>query len=581
MRAPDRVRAFVRSDEIGILITALIIGVLSGTTVAMVSAFTQKVHEVLFNLAPGQRLSALTVRPNLLVFLAPAVGGILLGVFAYFTRPWTKRPLIDPIEANALFGGRLALSDSLVVLGQNIISNGFGASIGLEAGYTQIAAGLASRIGVSLQVRRSDLRLLLGCGAAAAIATAFNAPLTGSFYAFELIIGAYTVASLLPVVASALVAVFTARALVGNLPLIAIEDPGVTIHGNYLIAFVLGLFSAGLGIIVMQCVTTVETMSRRSKIPVFYRPILGGLFVGLAALIAPSVLSAGHGAMHLTVSERSSITALTVLIVLKILAASVSIGTGFRGGLFFASLFMGSIFGKIFALVGTGLFPALHLASPLYSIVGMSALTVAVIGGPMTMTFMALEMTGDFQITALVLVAVLASSMLVRRVFGYSFATWRFHLRGENIRSAHDIGWMRNLTVKRLMRTGVTTVLQSMPLHDFQHDYPLGSAQRIVVLDDKERYAGLVLVNEAYAVDLEHNADLTVKDVMRYTNDFLLPEMNAKQAVTLFDKVESEELAVLDTSASRRVIGLLTEAHTLRRYSEELDRIRRDAQGER
>ena len=114
--------------------------------------------------------------------------------------------MVDPIEANALHGGRLSLNDSLIIAAQNLISNGFGASVGLEAGYTQLASGLASKIGLSLQLRRSDLRILVGCGAAGAIAAAFNAPLTGSFYAFELIIGSYTILSLAPVVVSALAA---------------------------------------------------------------------------------------------------------------------------------------------------------------------------------------------------------------------------------------------------------------------------------------------------------------------------------------------------------------------------------------
>jgi chloride channel protein, CIC family len=121
--------------------------------------------------------------------------------------------------------------------------------------------------------------------------------------------------------------------------------------------------------------------------------------------------------------------------VLKALASVVSLGVGFRGGLFFASLLLGALGGRIFADVLSALSPGLALDPHVYSIIGMGALSVSVIGGPLTMTFIALETTGDFWLTAAVLIAVIISAQVTRETFGYSFATWRFHLRGETIRS--------------------------------------------------------------------------------------------------------------------------------------------------
>src|SRR5262249_60892182 len=116
---------------------------------------------------------------------------------------------------SALYGGRMSLGDSLVVVGQTILSNGAGASIGLEAGYTQIGSAVASRFGGMVRVRPNDLRLLVGCGAAAAIAGAFNAPLTGAFYAFELVIGTYSLGTFAPVAVASIVAVAVVEAMGG------------------------------------------------------------------------------------------------------------------------------------------------------------------------------------------------------------------------------------------------------------------------------------------------------------------------------------------------------------------------------
>ncbi len=214
-----------------------------------------------------------------------------------------------------------------------------------------------------------------------------------------------------------------------------------------------------------------------------------------------------------------------------------------------------------------------------FAIVGMSSLAVTIVGGPMTMTFLALEMTGDFPITALALAAVVTASLTARKTFGYSFATWRFHLRGENIRSAHDIGWIRNLSVGRMMRTDVRTTVLGTSLKTFRRDFPLGSAQRVVVVDGTGAYAGIVLVADAYS-DAVTDLEAKIDDLLRWPDAVLLPQMSAREAASLFDQAESEALAVVDTPKTRNVVGLLTESHTLRRYSEELELRRREAAGE-
>ncbi|TGD96277.1 chloride channel protein [Methylobacterium nonmethylotrophicum] len=585
--APGSLRAWVRSGEIGLVLLAAVVGCLSGGVVSLMGWAAQGAHERLFGLDLDERLSAAPHVPPLVALGVPALGGVMLGLVIWLggrLRRVPGRPVIDPIEANALHGGRLSLRDSVLVAVQNLISNGCGASVGLEAGYTQISAGLASRIGLSFELRRTDMRVLVGCAAAAAIAAAFGAPLTGAFYAFELIIGTYAIASLTPVVTAALAGAFVSRAILGHQTVITLGPTPPVGPADYLPTLGLGLICAGLGILIMQGVTLVEEGVRRTRLPPLARPALGGLAVGVLALVAtPQVLSAGHGALHLNLSQEGAhagAAALIGLFLAKALASAISIGTGFRGGLFFASLFLGALAGKIFVMLAPPLV-AMVLPPATYAVVGMSALAVAVIGGPMTMTFLALEVTGDFPIASLVLVAVIASSLTVRKTFGYSFATWRFHLRGESIRSAHDVGWIRTLTVGQLMRREVRTVRADTTLAAFRRAFPLGSVTQVVAVDETGLYAGIVLVAEAHAAPIDEKAAETrVADVLRYRDEVLLPQMNAKEAVALFDKAESEALAVVESRQAARVIGLLSEKHTLKRYSEELDRQRRASVGE-
>jgi chloride channel protein, CIC family len=577
LHAPQTLRALVRADEIWLVVLAAGVGVASGLLVHLMTYATQEMHEVLFKLPNGDRLSGAVDINAVRAVAVPTVGGILMGLIGLAVTRWWKRPTVDPIEANALHGGRMSLNSSLIVTLQTILSNGVGASVGLEAGYTQISSAVASRIGRAFRVRRNDLRLLVGCGAAGGIAAAFQAPLTGSFYAFELVIGTYSLATLAPVVVSAICAVAVSRLLSGDTGGFDLRVPSSIEPIDYLPLLALGMICALGGIAIMRGVTLTESWFRRSRMPMWLRPAAGGLLVGGLALITPEVLSSGHEALRLGLDAPYTATHITILLIAKALASAISIGSGFRGGLFFASLFLGALLGKLFAAALAYVTVAQALPAVVCALVGMSALAVAVVGGPLTMAFLALETTGSLPMTIAVLAASVVSALTVRRTFGYSFATWRFHLRGEAIRSAVDIGWVRSLTVGRMMRRDMRTIRSDTTVAAFKRAVPLGAVDRVVVVDDAGRYAGIVLTPEIHAAEEPISR---VSELMHYTQSVLLPQLTIKQAVEQFETSESDALAVVDGSDTMKVIGLLTEQYALRRYSEELDRQRRELSGE-
>jgi CIC family chloride channel protein len=338
----------------------------------------------------------------------------------------------------------------------------------------------------------------------------------------------------------------------------------------------LGVACAGFGIVIMRAVALSERAFAATRLPRALRPALGGAMISGLAVITPQVLSAGHGALRVDMTAELSIAALLTLIALKTLASVVSLGSGFRGGLFFASLFLGALIGKLFAALMLLTAPRLAVDPSICILVGMATLAVAVVGGPLTMAFLVLETTGDFAVTAVVLASSIATSVVVRETFGYSFSTWRLHLRGETIRSAIDVGWMRLLTVARMMRRDPATIPGTASLEELRRRYPLGSTQRVVVVDEDGGYLGIALSAEAFA-SADHpdqDAARTCADIARWGDSPLLPEMNVKQAVSIFDRTESEALAVVEDLQDRQVVGLLTEGYALRRYTEELDKAR-------
>jgi len=575
-QAPQALRSMVRADEIWLVVLAAAVGILSGLIVVAMGEFAQLMHRFFFGLASGEYLSAMLTLDWRRALAVPTIGGAILGAAGWALNRWRPTRVVDPIEANALYGGRLSLKDSLIVVAQTVWSNGVGASVGLEAGYTQIGSALASRLGFAFRLRRNDLRLLVGCGAAGAIAAAFNTPLTGAFYAFELVIGTYSLATLAPVVMSAVCAVSVMRILIGGGSEFDIRVPSTIEAIDYVPILALGMLAALGGIAIMRGVTLVEEIFRRSQVPGWLRPALGGLAVGAIALVSPAVLSSGHS-MKIALDAPYSLTHIAVLIVLKSVASAISIGSGFRGGLFFASLFLGALLGKLFAGLLALVTVVQALPAVICALVGMSALATAVVGGPLTMALLALESTGSLPMTVAVLTASVVSAITVRRTFGYSFATWRFHLRGEAIRSAVDIGWMRNLTVGRMMRREFRRVPLDMSLETFRRSFALGSVARVVATDQADRYAGILATSEAHAAP---EGVEKLAEIVHHRKTVLLPQMSIKEAVQMFEAAESDALAVVDSAETMRVIGVLTEQYALRRYSEELEKRRRELSGE-
>ena len=578
IEAPRRLRAFVRAHETSLVVLAALIGTIGGIVVVAMSVAVAGLHALLFNIPIRERLSSQDSIEPLRALLVPSLGGLLLGVVFLLLQRWRPAREIDPIEANALHGGRMSFRGSVIVALQTVWSSGVGASVGLEAGYTQLASGLAASLGRGFHLRRADQRIMVGCGAAAAIAGAFGAPLAGAFYAFELVIGGYTPASLTPVGVAAVAGYFVTHGFAALSLGIGVGPVGDILGRDLAIAALLGILAALFGIAIMRGVALCETWLAKTGLWLPLRPALGGLGVGLLALLTPQVMSSGHGALHFAGIVSMPLAVIAGVFVLKALASVISLGSGFRGGLFFATLFMGLLGGHLFAAGIDAVWPGLDLDPNVYAIIGMSALSASVVGGPLTMSFIALESTGNLWLTTAVLVAVIVSTQITRELFGYSFATWRLHLRGETIRSAADVGWIRDLTVRRLMRPDLTTVNVDISVEEFRGKFPLGSKTQVVAVDADGRYAGLALVAEAHAPDVDPTGRLI--GILHHRDVVLHPVMNIQEAIAVFDAAEAESLAVVESGSEHRPIGVLTEAHAMRRYAEESEQRRREVVGD-
>lgn len=570
-RLPAVVRNFVRNREIGLVMVAVVIGLLSGLLVAIIWRLSEFAHAVLFNIPFDTRLSANGVISWQRTLLVPLGGAVILTIIGVFYAGRFKGRLADAIEANALYGGRVSMRGSLLISLQTLLSNGCGASVGLEAGYTQICAAFSSQIGQRLAARRADMRLLVACGAAGAISAAFTAPLAGAFFAFEVVLGAYTSASLVPVIASAVSSWLVMRNLVHPSFL---QIPGVPTPASVEMigqTMLLGVLCAFFSILVMLAVAFSERVFQSISIwRGALRLVIGALLLSGLALLSPTVLGSGHGAMQLLLITNPTWLMLLTTLILKTLASAISLGAGFRGGLFFASLMLGSLIGQLYSTVLTPYFPDIALQPGTAAVAGMVALGTGVIGAPFSMICLALELTGDFWVTIGAVVAASMSALIVRELFGYSFATWRFHLRGETIRGPQDIGWVKQISAATLMRTDFPTAPDDLPIVEAQKLFPPGRVKHIVLRHVDGSYGGIV--NSAELHGIPDPAEAVLETLAQQRDQFLQPQVTVRDILAAFDRTEADVLVVIDNAEDRRAIGTVSEAHVLRTYSTELER---------
>ena len=565
-------RGRTRSSEVVFVLVAIAVGGVAGLLAIVQGVLAQTLQHLLYGLPPALRLSGVPALSPIQLALLP-MGGLCLVLFKLASRA-RRRSLVDAVEANALHGGRMSAADSLVISGQTLISNGFGASVGLEAAYAQIGGAIASLVGGWLSLRRGDVRTLVGAGAGAAIAATFGAPLVGAFYAFEIVIGAYTPAAIAPVAAASLAGAQVAqgsgwcliwwwsrRDRRSSLPAIC-STPGWAClrrhrHRDH------ARRGHGRG--------TQPRLAAALGAAGGWRVLLIPI-----AMLSPQVLSAGHSALHADLPASAPLMFIATIILAKSLASVISLGFGFRGGLFFASLFLGTLVGHLYAdFAGTDR----RQVDP-----RSGQCRDGRHGGARGRHCRWADDGGDagargdgqFQSDWCGARRLAGSSTIVRETFGYSFSTWRLHLRGETIKSARDVGWVRTLTAGRMMRRDLATIAAATTVAEFRRRFPLGATSRVALLDECQRYAGIVTPAAVYAEGVDEAA--AVAGLAHAADIALSPEMHIGEIMALLDRAQTDELVVLDKEGG--VLGVISENFVSRRYADELEKAQRELFGE-
>lgn len=368
----------------------------------------------------------------------PIVGGLLYGpLISRFAREARGHGVPEVMIAVAEKGGRIRPQVTVVKALASAVCIGTGGSVGREGPIVQIGAALASSFGQWVRMPENRLRVLVACGAAGGISATFNAPITGVFFAVELILRELSVEAIFTIMLSSMVADVVARVFVGSAPFLTELPAGIELDhiANYLLVALLAAVAGLIGILFKNVLYKTEDLCDRlwGQRPDWARPAVGGIVLGLLLLAVPQLYGVGYPVMYAAFAGHYALWFLVVLAVGKMLACSLTIGIGGSGGVFAPSLFVGATSGMAFGLVCQQLIGTAVGHPALYAIVGMGAVFASAARAPLTALASTVEMTGDFTLTLPVMLAVAVGTTVSRAISYGTIYTTKLLRRGIDI----------------------------------------------------------------------------------------------------------------------------------------------------
>jgi CIC family chloride channel protein len=501
------------------------------------------------------------------VLLAPAAGGLLIGLFIRYAMP-EQRPLAvaEVMEAATHRGGHLSVRRAALASIANAASIGCGASVGREGPVVLIGAAIGSWVSRRLSLSRSAMLVLFGCGVASAVAASFNAPLAGALFALEVVIGHYRLRAFGPVVIASVTGTVMSRIHYGDFP--AFIKPTYDIHSFWEFgAFgLLGIASAAAAMALMLGVMFAQRESAKMPMPVWARPAVGGLLVGAIAIAFPQVLGVGYEATDIALNPRAAgamafdVWLLIALVFAKLLASSISLGFGFGGGIFSPSLVLGAFLGAATGHIAGAAFP--HLASDIgaYTLIGMAAVAAAVLGAPISTILIAFELTGDYKLTIGVMVAVVISSLLTQSIFGRSFFQWQLERRGLGDQPDHYERYLRETPVETLMHTDYVAIRQGAGLDEVRRRIVESSQGELFVVDPEERLVGTITYADLHGAAFAEGAAETepaFERFMRRNPPVLAAGDSLEAASRAFSRSMDSHIAVVEDLEDMKLLGVV------------------------
>lgn len=533
------------------------------------------VQLVLYGESDETRFAAIAAAlPGWRTVAALVVGGLVTGLLIRWLPGQRYHGIADVMEACAFTSGRMGVRSGFGAAIAAAVSIGAGAPLGREGPAVHIGASISAWLAERLKLNHNQSLALLGCGAAAAVTTSFNAPIAGVLFALEVIVGYYTLRVFAPVVVASAVAVVIRHLFYGSTPIF--ELPGLQLESltELVVCALLGIVGAAT----VQLFITGNALVLRGwqavRVPTWLRPAVAGLVIGIIAVRYPMILGIGYEPVYHAMREMLPLKEMLVLLILRLVTSAIATSSGFAGGVFGTAVVLGAMLGGVWGMILGGLDNALVSTSSVYVVVGLASVSAAMLGAPISTVLLVFEITRSYEITIAVMTAVAFSTSIMQVCQHRSFFRWQLAQRGVNISDGRNHSLLMGHTVDKLVTPGYASIHSSKNIREAER--LLGELRRrvLIITDEDGRFVGFTDLRELMASEVAGQAE-EVGAVMYDAANSISDTTNVVAALQKMASLELDYLPVTSMDGDElQVAGILFKSDLLREHYEVLRQAR-------
>lgn len=559
------------------IIIALVIGVLGGFGAIIIRKMIQWISMISFP-GPGNLLANIESLPWYIIIIVPTVGGLIVGPIIHFLAREAKgHGVPEVMESLLMKGGSIRPRVAIVKMVASAITIGTGGSVGREGPIVQIGSTLGSTIGHFLRVSPSRMKTFVGCGAAAGIAAAFNAPIAGALFSVEILLGDFAFTQFSPIVISSVMATVISHQFEGNFS--AFQVPAYELNSPYelILYSILGILCALIAYLFIKTLYYLEdSFDNRLNLPGYLKPAVGGLIVGLIALRIPEVMGLGYESVNNALNGQMVWYLAFALIFFKILATSITLGSGGSGGIFTPSLFLGSMAGFAFGWIAHRYFPGIAASPGAYALVAMGGLVAGTTHAPITAIIIVFELTNDYRIILPLMITCIISTILSSRLTRESIYTLKLVMRNIHLKNGVEMNVMKSLFVKDIYKPQAEPIDERTNFNDLVNNIISSKNSCFPVINKESRITGVITLDDVkdYLFEKDILKDLLIAaDIADRNFQSVTPNENAQSVLDKLTRDNRDGLPVVDPIHPNRLLGMVWRKDVVDAYNEEIKRL--------
>ncbi len=507
----------------------------------------------------------------------PIAGGLLTGLLIRFATTLKKaQGPPDVIRATQARRGVMDLREGLVSTAASIVSLGAGASAGQYGPLAHLGGIIGSAMSRLLRAPAQG-SIGVGCGVAAAIAAAFNAPIAGLIFAHEVVLRHYSLRAFAPITVASTMGYMLANYVFDTTPLFDAGDVKIRYPAEYIAFVVTGLLGACVAVALMRSLALARKLAKSSGIPDWLRPMFAGVAIGLIALWIPDVLGIGDSVIREGIETRQDVGYVFLLMIAKIIATSICLGFGFVGGVFSPALLIGVLLGNLIGSAVVLLTGDSHSALALYAICAMAAVTSPVIGAPLTTILIVFELSGNYDLTTAVMVSVVFSNVVGYRVFGRSWFDKELSNDGFDLSLGRDKVILEERHVRDIVVEDYVRIDSFEPLETVRQQLIESGRADAYIVSESGYYVGTITINQLLALqDTQAMSTKLAGDVATPASIILATDDSIWEAMERIGHFVGETIPVIKSKDDDTLMGVVSESDIVRSYLDTIYELRRE-----